>query len=125
RPARRLVARRALITLAEAATAGLTSREMLELVVAAAAALAGEATVHLWLVEEQGAELRLVAESGGRLGKTRQSFAPVLELSEELASRIATSRAPLVVPSLRADRRLAIPARARKQGFVSFAGVPF
>ncbi|HEV8677043.1 MAG TPA: GAF domain-containing protein [Methylomirabilota bacterium] len=125
RPDRALVARRALITLAEAATAGLTPREMLELVMAAAGALTGEATVHLWLVEDERRELRLVAESGGRLGKTRAGFAPVLKLSEGLARRIAASRAPLILPSLRGDRRLAMPAGARDRGFVSFAGVPF
>ena len=42
---------------------------MLELVVKATAALSGEATVHLWLVDDERRELRLVAESGARPGK--------------------------------------------------------
>src|SRR5262245_4229767 len=67
---------RALIALGEAATAGLTPAQMLELVVAAAGALTGEATVHLWLLDEDRRELRLVAESGARRGRTGKPFQP-------------------------------------------------
>ncbi len=120
-----LVAQRALITLAEAATAGLTPQQMLELVVAAAAALAGEATVHLWLVEDERRELRLVAESGARPGRRGVLPQPMLKIGEGLAGTIAASREPLVVASLRDERRVANVQWIRDQGFVSFAGVPF
>ncbi len=116
---------RALITLAEAATAGLTPPQMLELVVKAAGALCGEATVHLWLVDDDRRELRLVAESGARPGKTGLAFRPRLKLGEGLAGEVARSRRPIVLGSLREERRIANRAWVEDQGFVSFAGVPF
>ncbi|MBI3454574.1 MAG: GAF domain-containing protein [Candidatus Rokubacteria bacterium] len=122
---RALVAERALITLAEAATAGLPPPEMLELVVAAAAALTGDATVHLWLVDDERRELRLVAQAGPRPGKAGVRLRPVLRVGEGLAGAVARRREPLVLTSLRAERHVADPAWARDQGFVSFAGVPF
>src|SRR3989304_6073629 len=70
------VADRALIPRGEAATAGLTPPQMLELVVAAAGALTGEATVHLWLVDDERRELRIVAESGAAPGKGGQTSPP-------------------------------------------------
>jgi GAF domain-containing protein len=122
-PAR--VADRALITLAEAATAGLTPPQMLELVVKATAALSGEATIHLWLVDDDRRELRLVAESGARPGKRGMGFSPRMQVGEGLAGEVARTRRPLVIGSLRGDRRVANRAWMRDQGFVSFAGVPF
>jgi GAF domain-containing protein len=98
---------------------------MLELVVAAAAAVSGEATVHLWLVDDDRRELRLVAESGVRPGKTGVSFDPRMKVGEGLAGEVARTREPLVLSSLRGERRIANPDWARDQGFVSFAGVPF
>jgi GAF domain-containing protein/ActR/RegA family two-component response regulator len=123
--ARRLVARRALITLAEAATVGLTPGQMLELVVAAAAALVGDSTVHLWLAEDDRAELRLVAQSGARPGRATVSQASVLPVGEGLAGRVAATRQPAVLASLRDHRDEASRAWARDHGFASFAGVPF
>lgn len=125
RSERALAAHRALVALAEAATAGLTPGQMLERVVAAAATLADGATVHLWLVEDDGRALRLAAESGARPGKAGVPFRPVLKMGEGLAGAIARSRRPIVLASLRGDRRLVNTAWARDQGLVSFAGVPF
>jgi GAF domain-containing protein/ActR/RegA family two-component response regulator len=118
------VADRALIALGEAATAGLTSHQMLELVAAAARALTGEATVHLWLADERR-ELRLVAESGRRPGRAGKPVRPRLKFNEGLVGEVARTREPLVLPSLKDDRRIANSEWVRDQGFVSFAGVPF
>jgi GAF domain-containing protein/CheY-like chemotaxis protein len=124
-PSDRARADRALITLAEAATAGLKPSQMLDLVVAAAVALTGEATVHLWLVDDERRELRLVAEAGGRPGERGVAVPTRMRIGEGLAGTVARSRAPLVLPSLRDERRIANPGWIRDQGVVSFAGVPF
>jgi GAF domain-containing protein len=98
---------------------------MLELVAAAARALTGEATVHLWLADEERRELRLVAESGQRPGRPGKTLRPRLKLNEGLVGEVARTREPLVLSSLRDDRRIANPEWVRDQGFASFAGVPF
>jgi GAF domain-containing protein len=116
---------RALISLAEAMTAGLSSQQVLDRVVAAAATLTGEAAVHLWLVSEDHQELRLAAQFGTRPGKTGVPPPMTLRIAEGLAGAVAKSREPLVIPSLRAERRVANRAWIRDQGAVSFAGVPF
>ncbi|HEV8310898.1 MAG TPA: GAF domain-containing protein [Methylomirabilota bacterium] len=120
-----MVAQRTLITLAEAATAGLTPPQMLELVVAAAGALTGEVTVHLWLMDEERGELRLVAESGGRAGKRGVPLRAVLKADEGLVGLVAQRRKPIVLTSVRNTPQLALPDWVRDQGLVSFAGVPF
>jgi GAF domain-containing protein/CheY-like chemotaxis protein/anti-sigma regulatory factor (Ser/Thr protein kinase) len=121
---RGLVARRALITLAEAATAGLGPTQMLDLVVAAAGALIGGGTVHLWLVEDERRELRLVARTGAA-SRSDVPFRSVLRIGEGLAGRVAATRQPLTLASLRGDARVANREWVQHHGFVSFAGVPF
>lgn len=113
------------MALAAAATAGLTSRQVLELVAAAAATLTGEATVHLWLVDDDGQHLRLAAEHGARPGRKGSRLPTVLRMNQGLAGTIAHRREPLVISSVRRDRRLATSEWIRDQGLVSFAGVPF
>jgi integrase len=51
-----------LVSLAEAASAGRTSQQVLELVTKAAVTLAGAATVHIWLVRSGGRELRQLTD---------------------------------------------------------------
>src|SRR5262249_32004617 len=104
--------------------AGRAPARMLELGVAAAGALTGEATVHLWLLDEDRRELRLVAESGARRGRTGKPFQPRLKIGEGLAGEVARSREPVVLAAIRQDRRVANPAWVQDQDFASFAGVP-
>ncbi|MBI2467446.1 MAG: GAF domain-containing protein [Candidatus Rokubacteria bacterium] len=121
---RALAAHRALVGLAEAATAGLSPAEMLGRVVAAATSLADAAIVHLWVVESDGRTLRLAAEIGERPGSGAVPIRPVLRMGEGLAGAVARSRRPIVVASLRGERRLVNRVWARDRGLVSFAGVP-
>jgi CheY-like chemotaxis protein len=116
---------RALINLAEATTTGLSSREVLDRVVAAAATLADEAVVHLWLVSEDLRELRLAAQAGRRPGKTGVPLPTTLPVDTSLAGLVARSRETLVLPSLKGEQRMAAPEWAHDQGVASFAGVPF
>jgi len=97
---------------------------MLGRVVAAATSLADAAIVHLWVIESDGRTLRLAAELGERPGPGAVPLRPVLRMGEGLAGAVARSRRPIVVASLRGERRLVNRAWARDQGLVSFAGVP-
>jgi GAF domain-containing protein len=121
---RAVVIERTLVTLAEAVTAGLSRGEVLERVVGATHTLAGEATVHLWLVEGEEAVLRLAAEHGGRPGRTGVPVSRVLAIGEGLAGAIAATREPIAITAVQEDVRLRNVAWARDQGLVSFAGVP-
>ena len=114
----------ALVRLAEAATAGRTSQQVLELVTEAAVTLAGAATVHIWLARSESRELQLAAASGARPGQKDFQPQTALNADEGLVGRIAQRREPLVVISLRREPHLVNLAWARDQGFVSFAGVP-
>ncbi|MGH7319593.1 MAG: GAF domain-containing protein [Candidatus Rokuibacteriota bacterium] len=116
---------RALISLADAATARLGPAEVLERVAAAAATLTGEATVHLWLVGDDGRHLELAAEHGARPGARGVPSRKVLGIGEGLAGKVAETREPIVRGSVRRDPTVANPDWVRDQGLVSFAGVPF
>ncbi len=116
---------RALISLADAATARLGLTEVLELVAAAAATLTGEATVHLWLVGEDRRHLELAAEHGARPGARGVPPRKVLGIGEGLAGMVAETREPLVRSSVRRDRTVANSDWVRDQGLASFVGVPF
>ena len=121
---RSIAAELALVRLAEAATAGRTSQQVLELVTEAAVTLAGAATVHIWLVRSESRELQLAAASGARPGQKDFQPQTALNADEGLVGRIAQSREPLVVISLRHEPHLVNLAWARDQGFVSFRGGP-
>jgi signal transduction histidine kinase/CheY-like chemotaxis protein len=123
-PERAVAAELALISLAEAAAAGWTSQQVLERVTAAAATLAGPATVHIWLVGLEGRDLHLAAASGARSGRQDFPLQTALNADDGLVGQIALRRTPLVVTSLRREPQLVNLAWAREQGFVSFAGVP-
>src|SRR3972149_3731702 len=74
---------------------------------APAGALTGEATVHLWLVDDERRELRIVAESGARPGKAGLTFRPRLRVGEGLAGEVARTREPLPLPPPPGARGLA------------------
>jgi signal transduction histidine kinase len=115
----------ALIALAEAASAGLSPGEVLARVTRTAATLAPAATAYLWRTPREGGELRLAVEAGpGRAGGA-EPIPPGPEVGEDLARVVAESPEPVIVVSLRQDRRLADQAWVRARGFVSFAGVRF
>jgi GAF domain-containing protein len=117
-------AEQAFIRLAEAVAAGLTRREVLDLVVRAAAGLPGEATVHLWLVDESGARLTLEAEHGAKPGTQGVPLPRTLTIHEGLVGAVAATREPVVIATLAGERRVSARAWLKDQGLVSFAGVP-
>ena len=114
----------ALVSLADAAATGLSSREVLERVTEAAETLAGPATVHIWLGDPGGEGFRLCAASGARPGRQDFPLETIVRVDEGLVGRIAQDREPLVVTSLRREPHLVNLDWARDQGFVSFVGVP-
>ena len=125
RDARARAAEQALVTLTEAVTAGLTRREGLDLVVRAAAGLAGEAMVHPWLIGAAGARLEPAAERGAEAGRRGVPLPQTQGLGEGLVGAVAGPREPIVVASLAAEeRRVAVRDWLVDQGLASLAGAP-
>jgi GAF domain-containing protein len=116
-PAGATAAQRALIELAEAAGAGATLSEVLELVARAAATLVPGSLVHVWLAGEDQQELRLATEIGARLGRgtdlRRYGFwSQPVELADEHVS-LATDLARVAAVAV-ANARLYEEARDRE-----------
>jgi len=107
--------------LTETLTATLSLEDVLSRVVHSAVELFGSSVARLWLMDDDGQGVSLRAHAGATaplLGVTR------LGLGEGLMGRIVTTRAPLVVPDLRAERSVRNRERIVAEGTVSFAGVP-
>jgi len=107
--------------LTETLTATLSLEDVLSRVVHSAVELFGSSVARLWLMDDDGQAVSLRAHAGATaplVGVTR------LGLGEGLMGRIVTTRAPLVVPDLRAERTARNRERIEAEGTVSFAGVP-
>jgi GAF domain-containing protein/ActR/RegA family two-component response regulator/anti-sigma regulatory factor (Ser/Thr protein kinase) len=107
--------------LTETLTATLSLEDVLSRVVHSAVELFGSSVARLWLMDDDGQAVSLRAHAGATaplVGVTR------LGLGEGLMGRIVASRAPLVVPDLRAERSVRNRERIAAEGTVSFAGVP-
>ncbi|HET7876797.1 MAG TPA: GAF domain-containing protein, partial [Methylomirabilota bacterium] len=107
--------------LTETMTATLSLEDVLSRVVHSAVELFGPSVSRLWLVDDGGETISLRAHAGALaplMGPTRLRF------GEGLMGRIVASRAPLIVPDLRAERSVLNRDRIQAEGTVSFAGVP-
>ena len=109
-PAGPAAAQRALIELTEAAGAGASLPEVLERVAQAAATVVAGVLVHVWIASQDGRELRLAAEIGGRRGHAGLELRRALPLGEGLLGAVVRSAEPVIVPSLTEDPRLRTPA---------------
>ena len=110
-----------LTRLAQALSATLSVDEVLRRVVDAAVELLESSVARLWLLEEDGAQLTLRAESSMPTSPPTLRGMPV---GDGLVGWIAAHREPLRLPDLLADPRVRNAARLREEGVVSFAGVP-
>ena len=122
-PAGAAAAQRALIELAETAGAGASLPDVLERVARAAATLVADALVHVWIASEDGRELRLATEVGGRPDRPGAELRRALPLGEGLLGAVVRSAEPVIVPSMAEDARVVNRAWIREQGVSSFAGI--
>ncbi|MEK7709221.1 MAG: GAF domain-containing protein, partial [candidate division NC10 bacterium] len=110
-----------LVGLAQTVTSSLDLSQVLDGVVQAAAGLIPDASVRLWIAEEDRLVLRV---EGGIAGTAFGGRRTVFAVGEGLAGHVAETREPLVVERVVEDPRTVNVEWIRQQGYVSFVGVP-
>src|SRR5262249_19306512 len=83
--------------------------------------LFGPSVAQLWLMDEDDRSLSLRAEAGA---VTSVAGITGLDPGRGLPGRVAATRSPLVVPDMRVDPRVVGVEQVKREGLVSFAGVP-
>ncbi len=110
-----------LVGLAQTVTSSLDLSQVLDGVVQAAAGIIPNASVRLWIAEENRLVLQVeTGTSSAALGGRKTAFA----FGEGLAGQVAETREPLVVERLVEDPRTINVEWMRQEGYVSFVGVP-
>ena len=107
--------------LAQTVTSSLDLSQVLDGVVQAAAGLVPDASVRLWIAEEDRLVLRV---EGGIAGTALGGRRTVFAVGEGLVGQVAETREPLVVERVVEDPRTVNVEWMRQEGWVSFVGVP-